>query len=126
VSDRWTITARWLLILGMLATSASVLAEQDPALRDPTMPDGWRAPAASKDPERAPTLRLHGTFSVAGSRSALIDGQRVGVGDEIAGATVLRIEKNSVILRIGGQTVVLASLAAAPVKTPVDQAEDKK
>ena len=123
MSDRWTITSYRLLVLGIWAVSAQALAEQDLALRDPTMPSGWQAPVAAEDAGQAPPLRLQGTFSIAGARSALIDGQRVSVGDQVAGAEVVQIDRNKVILRIDGQTVELASLGAS-VKTPVKKAGD--
>jgi MSHA biogenesis protein MshK len=119
------MNVRRLLLLGAGVLAAATVSSEGTALRDPTRPSGWRAPAAAEQAKQAPVMRLQGTFSVAGSRSALIDGQRVVVGDQVGGAKVLRIEKNKVVLRMEGETVELAALAA-PVKTPARQTGDRK
>ncbi len=108
-----------ILVLAVLC-AGQVAGETVSPLSDPTRPQGWRP----TDPEGAASggpsidgLRLQGTFSVAGKRSAMISGQRVMVGDEVSGARVIEIDRHRVVLRIDGQTVELASLLP-PVKAP--------
>jgi hypothetical protein len=64
-------------------------------------------------------LKLQGTFSLAGERSAMISGKRVVVGDEVSGALVMEINRDTVVLRVAGEIVELASLLP-DVKSPVD------
>ena len=47
----------------------------------------------------------------------MISGQRVSVGDEVSGAEVMEIDKNKVTLRLGGETIELASVVPE-VKSP--------
>ncbi len=111
---------RW-VIIAVTATglSGQLHAEPDGHLLDPTRPRGWQAPAPGpldKEPA-AVALQLQGTFNLAGRRSAVISGQRVVVGDEVSGARVLEINKNTVILQRDGEQIELAALVP-DVKTP--------
>jgi len=111
-----------------LFLAGPVCADSDRPLSDPTRPSGWQKTAAGPASARAPlvnALKLQGTFSRAGKRSALISGQRVSVGDEVSGAEVLEIDSNKVILRIDGKTVELASLVPE-VKSPVNNRGKRK
>lgn len=118
MSERIAITV--ILLMGTALSSA--WAGPQAEYRDPTRPMDWRAPSVAPDttarePEAA--LKLQGTFSVDGSRSAIISGRRVAVGDVVSGAEVLEIRKNMVVLRLDGETVELASTMPS-VKAPVD------
>lgn len=110
---------RMSLLLCALGAVQGAAAGDDAALRDPTRPSGWHAAQDTSADGRRPVdaLRLQGTFSVGGERSALVSGQRVLVGDRVAGAQVVGIDRNRVILRVDGETVELAA-ATAPVKSP--------
>jgi len=102
-----------LLFLGVLGATGQVHSESHGPLLDPTRPQGWQVSAQdTQQPEdRAVVeLQLQGTFSRAGERSAMISGKRVGVGDEVSGAEVIEINRNSVLLRVDGETVELASM----------------
>ena len=108
------------LALGVLGLSGHLYAEPNAGLVDPTRPKGWRAPVqqvAADQKIAATELKLQGTFSLAGERSAVISGQRVVVGDEVSGARVLEIAKNKVRLQLDGEEVELASLVPG-VKAP--------
>jgi len=118
VSERLAVIA----LIGMVATLPTALAAPQVEYLDPTRPSGWRAPAvaqeaAEQQPDNA--LKLQGTFSVAGIRSAIISGRRVAVGDVVSGAEVVEIEKNRVVLKRDGETVELAS-ATPSVKAPAE------
>jgi len=97
-------------------------------LADPTRPSGWQASPvlpAARQVRPVDALKLQGTFNVAGERSAMLSGRRVTVGDEVGGATVIGIDKNKVILRVGGETVELASVAPV-VKAPAHARGDQR
>jgi flagellar biogenesis protein FliO len=65
------------------------------------------------------TLKLQGTFRAAGRRSAVINGQRVAVGDRVSGAQVVEIGKDRVVVEVDGETVELARNIPM-IKAPVD------
>ena len=118
--SRQRISVNGLILVISALSVGQAAAEPVSPLSDPTQPQGWRP----TDPQGAPSggssidgLRLQGTFSVAGQRSAMISGQRVIVGDEVSGARVIEIDTHKVVLSIDGQTVELASLLP-PVKAP--------
>ncbi len=109
---------RMALLLCAVGAVQGAAAGDDAALRDPTRPSGWHATQDTAEGRRPlDALRLQGTFSVGGERSALLSGRRVTVGDRVAGAQVVGIDRDRVILRVDGETVELAS-ATAPVKSP--------
>lgn len=112
----------------LLLTAGLAWAETQGTLSDPTRPRGWQVAAAAPvvGGQRAvDALRLQGTFSVGGEKSALLSGQRVLVGDEVAGATVIEINNNKVILRVDGETVELASMMPS-VKSPTPGEGDQR
>lgn len=112
-----------------LLASASTSAELSHSrLMDPTRPMGWQsslAPVAESQAASAQALRLQGTFSAAGERSAVISGRRVSVGERVAGAQVIKIESNKVILLLDGETVELAATVVG-VKSPVNTQGDRE
>lgn len=81
-------------------------------LNDPTRPP-LSAPAKAVKPRAtlapAPKLQLNAiTYSRQGSgHSAIINGQRVGIGDRIGGATVDDIRQAAVLLTRGKQRITL-------------------
>ena len=117
-----------LCLIGVLGMAAQIHAESHGRLIDPTRPQGWRASEkASTQPEgqSLEALKLQGTYSLEGERSAIISGQRVTVGDRVSGAEVIAINKDRVMLRVAGETVGLASLIPE-VKSPVNPEGDGK
>ena len=106
--------------MAAIGLSGQLYGEPQGQLLDPTRPKGWQAPTPGPLNAEAPAtavLQLQGTFSLGGERSAVISGQRVVVGDEVSGARVLAIKKNTVILQRDGEKIELASLVS-DVKTP--------
>jgi hypothetical protein len=113
---------RLLPVAASLCLATVAVAEGDAGLADPTRPGGWRAEPGGPDaPGPLASLRLQGTFSVGGERSALVSGQRVTVGDRVGGAEVIGVDRDRVILRVDGETVELASAVPA-VKSPTQGA----
>ncbi len=122
--SRRNLSINGLILMIAMLSAAPAAAEPIPPLSDPTRPHGWRPVAPEDASSGRPSidgLRLQGTFSVAGQRSAMISGQRVIVGDEVSGARVVEIDTHRVVLSIDGQTVELASLLP-PVKAPTKSA----
>ena len=108
--------------------SGPVLADKRGQLLDPTRPTGWQASEVGVSDRPGPNvnaLRLQGTFSLAGQRSAMISGRRVTVGDEVGGARVIGIDKNKVTLHIDGELRELAYMVPA-VKSPTTNQGDRK
>ena len=108
----------------MILAGAGPTAQADPAaaLFDPTRPQGWQAPEVTQDGQGEPAaavLKLQGTFNMAGRRSAVINGRRVGVGDRVSGAEVIEISKDRVVLQVDGERMELAKTLPT-IKVPVD------
>lgn len=80
-------------------------AVADQALRDPTRPYAARmlGPIAT-----APRFELNAIFQSDTRRIAIVNGQRVGVGDGLDGATVTDISADSVALSYAGRTITAA------------------
>ncbi|HPQ24990.1 MAG: general secretion pathway protein GspB [Gammaproteobacteria bacterium] len=120
--DWWRLSRRQLVFWVSLTGQMLAMAGENGELLDPTRPSGPRTgavvPADAVENPSTP-LRLQGTFSMAGQRSAMINGRRVSVGDQVMGAEVLQINKNTVLVRVEGETVELASLVPS-VKSPAD------
>jgi Tfp pilus assembly protein PilP len=117
-----------LVSLGILGLVGQGHGESRNRLLDPTRPQGWQvSERAGVQPldESVEQLKLQGTFSIAGERSAMISGKRVAVGDEVSGALVVEINRDKVVLRVAGETVELASLLP-DVKSPTNSKGDIK
>jgi len=120
---------RQLLVItvGLLGFTGPLLADSRATLLDPTRPRGWQASDSTEaaTEQQPQALKLQGTFSLAGKRSAVISGRRVVVGDQVAGARVLDIDKNKVILQLDGETVELA-FTVPGVKSPANNRGDRR
>jgi len=111
----------WALLL--FVVSAFSAWADDSALRDPTRPSGWQLPqhGESADGDSTQDLKLQGTFNVGGTRSALVNGQRVRVGDLVAGAEVVDIHADKVVLDVDGERRELLA-GVLSVKHPAGRA----
>jgi Tfp pilus assembly protein PilP len=115
-----------LVAIGVLGLVVQSHGESLGQLLDPTRPQGWQVSEQAQVQPRDQSvekLKLQGTFSLAGERSAMISGKRVVVGDEVSGARVMEINRGKVVLRVGAETVELASLLP-DVKSPVNSKGD--
>ena len=93
-----------LLCLGLAAMSITAVADPFANLPDPTRPSGWQdgiGPTASQG------MVLQGTTVSANRRIAVINGQRLAVGDRVQGATVTDIQPYQVILQRAGRDITL-------------------
>lgn len=92
-----------------------LLAAGQPAgaetLRDPTQP--WM-PQAEAYAAPAPRYAVTAIFVSSARSVAILNGRRVGVGDEIEGARVVAIHRDEVTLEVGGEELILRPRGAAP------------
>lgn len=90
------------LCLGLAAMPIAGLADPFASLPDPTRPSGWQDGAPANQ-----GLVLQSTTVSASRRSAVVNGQRVAVGDRVAGATVTDIQTFQVTLQRAGRDITL-------------------
>lgn len=109
------MSRRWLLPVVALVLAALPGAAE---LVDPTRPPDRVPDAAAPAPEAA-SERLQSILVSESRRLAVIDGTRVGVGDRIGAARVLRIDRDSVLLEDAEGTWLL-SFGGKLEKTPVE------
>ncbi|WP_328803677.1 type II secretion system protein N [Aquipseudomonas ullengensis] len=98
------------VVLGLLLGSAGVLAQPI----DPTQPPVNLRPATTADAPAA--LQLQAIFHGAYGSRAVISGQRLRTGEEIAGARLVAIYPSSVLIERQGQRELLR--LAEPVMKP--------
>jgi MSHA biogenesis protein MshK len=95
-------------LLAALAFAHGAAAE---TLTDPTAPPAGYGAAAAPAAEASAALRLQMIVRGPGeTRTAVIDGRSVRVGDAIGGARVLRISDRAVVLDRGGARQTLELL----------------
>lgn len=75
-------------------------------LHDPTQPLSWQAPAVAKNEPDA-GFQLSYILSAQHRKYAHINGQKVGEGESVAGAKVLSISANQVVLSRQGKRYTL-------------------
>jgi hypothetical protein len=94
-----------LSIITLLLTFVASVCVGDEILRDPTRP----YTAAERRAVAAPRFVVNAIIVSPERRVAILNGRRVGVGATVDNATVISIEKDELILEIGGkrQTVSL-------------------
>lgn len=98
-------------LLGMLAGACLVGSGATAAtpLSDPMRPPSRHLSAAAADP----TYRLTAILITTEQRSAVINGQRVTVGERVDGARLTDILATEVILQESGRTVAVPLLPLA-------------
>ena len=92
----------------LLLTALQAEAE----LADPMRPS-WSLPAGPAAEMPSGALRVSAVFISGERRIAVVNGQRVRVGDSVAGAYVSRIERDRVGFRRGDEAFSVPLLAAA-------------
>lgn len=90
------------VLLGLLLSSAAVLHAEE-ILRDPTRPYLPAARVAAKTPEFA----VNAIIVSSERKVAIVNGQRVGIGGTVDGATVVSIEKHQLVLDQDGKRMTL-------------------
>lgn len=91
-------------------------------LRDPTEPYGFRSQTVDPTTLLAPTfdansLQLSGIFIGPDGNSAVVNGRRLRIGEQIAGARLVTIEPQAIELDLEGK-IIKVELLPISVKTP--------
>ena len=94
----------WILGLGLTAMTAAGAADLFANIPDPTRPGGWHDDGGSIANQG---LVLQGTTIAANRRIAVINGQRLAVGDLVQGATVVEVQPFQVRLQRAGRDIFL-------------------
>ena len=94
----------WMFGLGLTAMTAAGAADPFANMPDPTRPSGWHDGGGSTVNQG---LVLQGTTVYASRRIAVINGQRLAVGDRIQGATVVEVQPFQVRLQRAGRDITL-------------------
>ena len=92
---------RYLTAIALALISASTLCLADEPFRDPTRP----YTTAERGAASSPRFVVNAIIVSAERRVAIVNGRRVGVGSSLSGATVIAIEKDQLILEIGGKRI---------------------
>ena len=90
------------LAIVLLLVSASNFSFADEALRDPTRPYSASVPGATP----ATRYMVNAIIISAERRVAIVNGQRVGVGESVHDATVVAIKMDHLVLEKNGQRMV--------------------
>ncbi len=102
VSRRRTIPL-WVLVLLVVNVGAVELP-------DPMRPLQQSKPIVATEPVDYGTFELRATKIMPAHRTAMINGQVVGVGETIDGATVLKIESKEVVIEYQDKEIILRLL----------------
>lgn len=94
----------WFFGFGLAASPLAGAADPFANMPDPTRPSGWQDGSGSVARE---SLVLQSTRVSPQERIAVINGQRLAVGDRIQGATVTDIQPYQVTLQRGGRDLAL-------------------
>lgn len=94
-------STRHLAAIALALTSAPTLCLADQPFRDPTRP----YTATERGAASSPRFVVNAIIVSAERRVAIVNGRRVGVGSSFDGATVIAIEKDQLILEIGGKRI---------------------
>ena len=94
----------WMFGLGLTAMTAAGAADPFANMPDPTRPSGWQDGGGSTVNQG---LVLQGTTVSASRRIAVINGQRLAVGDRVQGATVVEVQPFQVRLQRAGRDITL-------------------
>ena len=94
----------WMFGLGLTAMTAASAADPFANLPDPTRPSGWQDDGGSAGNQG---LVLQATTVSASRRIAVINGQRLAVGDLVQGAKVVEVQPFHVRLQRAGRDITL-------------------
>ncbi len=96
-----------ILSLAVLLLVAPILANAQETLRDPTRPWSARsvAPVGTVTATGVTGFRVTAIFSSEKRRIAVVNGQRVGEGDLVDGATVVEILADALQLKFEGKAI---------------------
>ena len=103
------------------AIVASQVYGQSTPLADPTRP-ALRRPGGAAGNGASNSLRLEGIVIAASRKLALIDGEFLKEGEQIYGARIERIDRETVTVRRNGKTFVLRP-ESAPAEVVAESGE---
>ena len=89
-----------------LVVAFALPSAADP-IQDPTRPPAFGTSVESSESGEAEALSLQAVFQADSRRIAIVNDQRVGVGDVVLSARVVSIEGDRVTLRRQGRTIEL-------------------
>lgn len=93
----------WAALMLLVALTSGIARAEEP-LRDPTRP----YTAAERVRTAAPRFVVNAIIVSPERRVAIVNGRRVAVGGSIGGATVVAIERDQLILDLGGKRITAA------------------
>lgn len=95
------------LFIGLTSTSlfasTTFTLSNGEVLQDPTKPKIWNLPTQTASEQQEASFKLNYIVSSGQERRAMINGQKVVVGDVVAGAKVQQINSDSVYLLYKGK-----------------------
>ena len=94
-------STKHLAAIALVLISATTLCLADEPVRDPTRP----YTAVERSTTSAPRFVVNAIIVSAERRVAIVNGRRVSVGSLLSGATIIAIEKDKLILEIGGKRI---------------------
>ncbi len=95
------------IVAFVLLCSSSIYTYADTLLADPTKPSRLVAYAKSSNIEQ-PTYKVSWLRTGNKNNMAVVNGQRVQVGDSVDGATVLSIARSGVTLDVGNKKQLIS------------------
>ena len=85
----------------LLVLSASIVSAEE--LRDPTRPHTYKV---ERSVEGVPSFAVNAIFVSSDRKLAIVNGERVRIGDSVGGATVVDIRKEQVTLSVSGKQFI--------------------
>jgi type II secretory pathway component PulC len=102
--SRYSLYLLFILASTHLLASNTYNLPDGEVLQDPTKPQLWNAPAqVIRQQQKEPSFKLNYIVTSGQEKRAMINNQKVIVGDVISGATVKRINSDSVYLLYEGK-----------------------
>lgn len=108
-----------------LMVAFSVPSAADP-LQDPTRPPDFGTSFEPSESDDAAALSVQAIFQAESHRIAIVNDQRVGVGDLVLSARVVSIDGDRVTLRRRGQTIELELVPVDVKRRPRRNASDRE
>ncbi len=94
--------AKWFITLGLLGAISPALAET--LAKDPTQPMHYQVEQPETAKEEAAQVYTLTSLLLRNKQSwAVINGEKVAIGEKVSGATLLKIADNKVLLQVNGQ-----------------------
>ncbi len=113
----------WLQVTGAFGALVLLMqANADIVLRDPTRPLDEGPKIAQVENEQPAQLSLDSILISEHRRHAVVNGQRLRLGDSLAGLKVVKIEHNSIVLA-DSERLIRLQLGNGAIKKPSRQSD---